>query len=263
MSLTEYLSMNVKINKDKSIGKVLYIVEGGSTEFFILSKIFNKILDYQFERITRTLPYKKFNSKVNPTSKVFVINTETSNIKTISKDNEFLDNLFTELIESYDFDVNDAAIYYLFDRDPKSNTDIEFISYMLKILKNARDNDDYDKQGLLLLSYPSIESFTLSNFRNNSFDYTASTGDELKDILDNERINQSRISTKTLSFATNELLKSLERVGLLEFDIDNFGETNIKLFEHQENIYYSNGCYRALSLLCISLIDLGIIEITD
>ena len=129
--------MNVKINKDKSIGKVLYIVEGGSTEFFILSKIFNKILDYQFERITRTLPYKKFNSKVNPTSKVFVINTETSNIKTISKDNEFLDNLFTELIESYDFDVNDAAIYYLFDRDPKSNTDIEFISYMLKILKNG------------------------------------------------------------------------------------------------------------------------------
>ena len=134
---------------------------------------------------------------------------------------------------------------------------------MLKILKNARDNDDYDKQGLLLLSYPSIESFTLSNFRNNSFDYIASTGDELKDILDNERINQSRISTKTLSFATNELLKSLERVGLLEFDIDNFGETNIKLFEQQENTYSSNGFYRALSLLCISLIDLGIVEITE
>ena len=38
----EFQIMTVKLNKDKSIGKVLYIVEGNHTEPFLLSKIFNK-----------------------------------------------------------------------------------------------------------------------------------------------------------------------------------------------------------------------------
>ncbi len=258
-----YLSMNIQINKNKSIGKVLYIVEGESTELYVLSKIFNKILDYQFERITRTYPYQKYNSKENPTSKVFVINTESSNIKSIDKDNSFLDNLFQELIENYDFDINSAAIYYLFDRDPKSNIDTKFITSMLNVLKNSRSNDDYNEQGLLLLSYPSIESFTLSNFRNDSFNFTSATGSELKRILNIEKINQSKINEDSLCFATNELLKFLNQINLSDYNIDEFGETNMKIFEYQEDIFKKEGFYRAASLLCISLIDLGIIEITQ
>lgn len=37
--------MNVRINKEKSIGKVLYIVEGNKTEALILYYIFCKIYD--------------------------------------------------------------------------------------------------------------------------------------------------------------------------------------------------------------------------
>ena len=45
-----------------------------------------------------------------------------------------------------DFDVDNAAIYYLFDRDNKSNTDSLFIKNMISRLVNSRDNEGYDRQ---------------------------------------------------------------------------------------------------------------------
>lgn len=74
-----------------------------------------------------------------------MINTEESNIKFIAKDNEYLNNLFIELITEYDFDVDNAAIYYVFDRDDHSNTDNEFIKSLMSSLVNSRDNPDYNK----------------------------------------------------------------------------------------------------------------------
>jgi hypothetical protein len=73
--------MDICLNKNKSIGKVLFIVEGGRTEPYILRKIFTTIFDYQMEMIIRDKKYTKYNSKENPTSQVFVINAEESNIK--------------------------------------------------------------------------------------------------------------------------------------------------------------------------------------
>lgn len=64
-----------------------------------------------------------------------------------------MNNLFVELIENYDFDVDNAAIYYIFDRDNQSNTDTEFLEEMLSVLMNSRENIGYERQGLLLLSY--------------------------------------------------------------------------------------------------------------
>ena len=37
---------NLKINKNKSIGKVIIVVEGESEEFKIMKHIFTKILNY-------------------------------------------------------------------------------------------------------------------------------------------------------------------------------------------------------------------------
>ena len=91
--------MNITLNKDKSIGKVLYIVEGGKTEPYILHKLFTKVFDYQVEMIIRDKGYRKYNSKENATSQVFIINAEESNIQYIKKDNQFLNSLFAELIE--------------------------------------------------------------------------------------------------------------------------------------------------------------------
>lgn len=59
----ESRDMNVRINKEKSIGKVLYIVEGNKTEALILYYIFCKIYDYQFESILRGKGYHKYDEK--------------------------------------------------------------------------------------------------------------------------------------------------------------------------------------------------------
>lgn len=252
--------MNIRLNKEKSIGKVLYIVEGGKTEPYLLHRIFCKIMNYQLETILRDKSYQKYNSKENVTSQVFVINAEESNIKYIDRDNQFLNNLFVELIENYDFDVDNAAIYYIFDRDNQSNKDTEFIRNLLSVLVNSRDNV-YTRQGMLLLSYPSIEAFTFSNFVTNSFEQGFKTGDALKKHLNECKINQSRINENTVKHATEELLSALEELQIEELDVDAFGESNLKIFEQEEVQYEKNNLYIALSLLCVSLIGLGILEI--
>ena len=252
--------MNIRLNKEKSIGKVLYIVEGGKTEPYLLHRIFCKIMNYQLETILRDKSYQKYNSKENVTSQVFVINAEESNIKYIDRDNQFLNNLFVELIENYDFDVDNAAIYYIFDRDNQSNKDTEFIRNLLSVLVNSRDNV-YTRQGMLLLSYPSIEAFTFSNFVTNSFEQGFKTGDALKKHLNECQINQSRINENTVKHATEELLSALEELQIEELDVDAFGESNLRIFEQEEVQYEKNNLYNALSLLCVSLIDLGILEI--
>lgn len=253
--------MNILLNKEKSIGKVLYIVEGGKTEPYILHKLFTKIFNYQVEMIIRDKGYRKYNSKEHLTSKVFVINAEESNIKNIDKDNEFLNRLFGELIENYDFDIDNSAIYYLFDRDNKSNTDTKLIEKLITSLKNSRENANYLRQGLLLLSYPSIESFTLSNFKENSFCEKFATGDRLKTYLHKKRINHQNITEQTLVTAAKELFKAFQFMNIDNYDIDNFSACNMDIFNYEEESFSKESMYQALSLVCISLIDLGLIEI--
>lgn len=258
----EYRDMNIQLNKGKSIGKVLYIVEGGKTEPYLLHRIFCNLLDYQLETILRDKGYRKYNSKENATSQVFVINAEESNLQFMDKDNKFLDKVFAELIEHYDFDVDNAAIYYIFDRDSESNTDTEFIRSLLSELVNSRDNG-IARQGMLLLSYPSIEAFTFSNFADESFLHGFETGNALKQYLHECKINHSRISEETLLHAVEELMNAMESMDLGVWDVDAFGPVNMRIFETEENGYERAKVYYALSLLCISLIDLGIIEVED
>ena len=46
----------MKINKDKHIGRVLFIVEGSKTEFAILYRIFCKLLGYSYIEKRRNYP---------------------------------------------------------------------------------------------------------------------------------------------------------------------------------------------------------------
>ncbi|UZP02616.1 hypothetical protein JW813_12950 [Clostridium botulinum] len=250
-------------NKEKSIGQVIFIVEGANTEFYLLHKIFTKIFDYQYERITRYKPYKKYNSKINDLSKVIVINTEESNIKFVDEKNEYLNQLFEKLIDEYRIDVSNAAIYYIFDRDSHSNTDKVLINNLLSTLKNSRENDDYYMQGLLLLSYPAIESFTLSNFDIESYLKVFDKGSEVKEYLASNKLNQKDINEESLLQAVNQFDLALKRLEIETYDIDNFGDTNKVVFEKQEELYSKDKKYNILSLLSIALIDLQLIDFVD
>lgn len=256
----------MKINKSKGIGKVLFVVEGEDTEFYILRKIFTQIFDYQCEELSRNskrvggLKYRKYNNKINPFSSIFVVNTEESNIKFVDDENEFLNQVITQLRYEYRFPVDNAAIYYIFDRDCHSNTNAGFIRNLMGKLRHSRDNNGFLTSGLLLLSYPSVESFTLSNFNNAEHEKWFSTGTILKQYNNGCKINHQKINTETLIKAVLEMINTLNELDVQEINPDDFYETNIGVFDIQEGHFTKKNLFRALSFLCVALLDLGLIE---
>lgn len=59
------------------------------------------------------------------------------------------------------------------------------------------------------------------------------------------------------------MINALDIIGVSDYDLDNFGVSNRKIFDYQENYYGNNKMYKILSLLCIVFIDLGLIEIEE
>lgn len=116
----------MKLNKNKHIGRLLFIVEGSQTEFSILRRIFCNLLGYSYIEKRRNKP-TYFISTKDRFSRVAVINTHESNIRDISQNETYLDDVFDVLREQYQFPFDQSAIYYLFDRDPKSNADSALI----------------------------------------------------------------------------------------------------------------------------------------
>lgn len=253
--------MTITLNKEKNIGKVLFVVEGLKTEFFLLRKIFTQILDYEYKELDRIDKYRRYNDKEGIESSIFVINSEESAIKFVSNDNEFLNNLFRRLIDEYQFPVDRAAIYYLFDRDVKSNTDREYIAKLIRDLSHSRDNNGFSRQGLLLLSYPAVESFIVSNFIDDTVHLEVEKGGEVKALLHQMKLNQSRIDERSLTKAVEEMEKAFLQIGVSHYDLDDFAPTNLDVFHHQEQHYDQHATYKLMSLLSIIFLDLGIIEI--
>ena len=249
----------MKINKDRSIGRVLYIVEGSKTEFVLLRKIFCNIFGFEYIEKRRNEEDVFYKSN-NPLSTVAVINTSQSNIKDIS-DDKYLADIFEMLINEYHFPVDKASIYYLFDRDPLSNTDVKVIQQYIDTLKNPMDNDNGMKAGLLLLSYPCIESYLISSFQKESYNIQFGIGAKLKKYIgQHSEIQMNKISAETLRVATEEFLSYLQHIEQ-EWDVDNFSKTSHIIFDLQEAKYASSGVYDLFSMLTLSFIQLGIIEV--
>lgn len=247
----------MKLNKDKHIGRVLFIVEGSQMEFSILRQIFCNLLGYSYIERRRNRP-DEFTSKQDKYSQVAVINTQESNISDISEET-YLEGLFNLLREKYKFPVDQSAIYYLFDRDPKSNTDTALIENYILSLADPYDNDDF-KAGQLLLSYPSIESYIISNFRDTSA-LRFSLGKEAKAYNGNNTdIQLNKISEETLMCAAGEFLKYLESEEIA-WDIDDFSGASHTVFTKQEADYLAEKGFRVFSMLTLAFLQMGIIEL--
>ena len=255
----------LKFNPDKVIGTVIYIVEGQSTEFNLLKTIYGKILSYDYIEQRRGQPAKFIDNRC-PHNRVFVINSSESNISDIS-DKDFLENICEYLINEYGMDLDNAAKFYIFDRDPGSNTNSELIKYYLRVLAEPYGDDtDYEKGGLLLLSYPAIESFVLSNFLEDTYKLRFRLGSEMKSFIGEEQnarvIQQNKITSETLKFAANEFIRYLDYVDT-EFDLSNLEKMNMTVFETEEKLFEKEEVYAAVSQLVISLIYLGIITVNE
>ena len=264
MADCQILNKKFKLNKDKNIGSVLYIVEGERREINLLGYIFKDILKYdEVIGIDRTGNERiKYISKENKNSKVFIINSEQSNIQSIAN-TEFRDKQ-VKILKQYDdeFDYEDIPIYYIFDCDRIN--DKKVIENIIKTYVNAREpseENEYDSiGGMVLLSYPSIESFVISNFEeemykfHERFDFKEKT---LKQYIGDNMYDNHKMSIDTLSNAFLELINSLEKIDVSKINLDNTKEFNTDIFNYEQSV---NNRYM-LSLLLISFVDLGIIEI--
>ncbi|MHC1773565.1 MAG: hypothetical protein AB9907_17865 [Flexilinea sp.] len=124
---------------------------------------------------------------------------------------------------------------------------------------HAYDNED-GSQGLLLLSYPAIESFMISCLCKNSFQFEFGTGKDLKQFAGKSQFNQQLIRGETEFLCSiHELESFFHSIGIDNFDIDNFRETNLQVYDAERNYYKMSKAFRLASLLSIVFFDLGII----
>lgn len=255
--------MSFYLNKEKRIGSVIYIVEGYVKEFTLLKHIFTKILDYDFIEVKGSNDINlRFISKKDKNSKVCVIKSETSNISSINSYTNYLDEIFKELYSEYDIDVNNSAVYFIFDRDRSSNKNPGLIKDLLNTLNNSRDNEGYEMNGLLLMSYPALESYIISCFEDYEY-FKKIDAKKLKEYLNDNNFNQNLIKQDHILRASNKMIESIYQLtGLLinENHLDNFGKINLKIFGEEEKNYHDFDYYILLSLLSVSFWDLGIIS---
>ena len=144
------------LNKNKRIGNVIYIVEGDKDEIELLSNIFTRIFDYTIVSYDKRNDYIRLNNDRDKYSKVFLIPAEHSAISRFNPEEEYYDCIYNRL-SKYGLDVENSAIYYLFDRDRLSNRPGSILKNIKKY-RNSRDNG-IEMNGLFLLSYPSVEAY--------------------------------------------------------------------------------------------------------
>ena len=249
---------SLKINKNKSIGEVVIVVEGEKEEFKLLKHIFTKILDYNYVQVRRNKIMKdKFESKNNKNSTIIVANTSNSNIKTIMEDKNYKDKLYNLLKKEYNRSLKNVPIYILWDRDADSNTS-DVVLKTLNTFTSSLDND-YNMNGLLLLSYPCVESFELSNFIKQFWKTNFSSAMDAKKKMKEIIPELTDIDEKSLMLAIENMHRTMYFYGIRKYDPSNFKKENLKIFRKESEEYLNNKYFNALSLIGIMLIDLGII----
>lgn len=248
----------MKLYKNKRIGKVIIIAEGARHEFSLAKKIFVDVLGYtQIEKRRNCARF--YIRKKDPHSVVAVVNARTSNIASINE-NEYLDEIFEGLIEQYGFDIDNAAIYYLFDRDPESNKDTRLITNLIAKLQNSRENYDNLRGGMMILSYPSIEAYEISHFVDESFQLKMRLGSEAKKYINqnSSAVSINKISGESIVHAAVEMRRFLEEREI-DIDFDNFSDINSAVFMREESYLHEEGSFRLLSMFSCVLMDLGVL----
>ena len=257
---------NLKINKDKTIGPVVIVVEGEEDEFRLLKHIFTTILDYNYITIKRNKIMKhEFQSKTNKNCNVIIANTKSSSIKTITDDGEFKDKLYQILKKEYKRSLKNTPIYIMWDRDKEIDEDKIIDDYYRKAINtfySAQDNE-YEMNGLLLLSYPCHESYNLSNFYKRLWKKTYHTSAECKHEFNNSIHYIKDINDKTLLLAVENMHHSMMEYGIRNYDPSNLKKLNNTIYRKEEEWFRNTKYFKALSLISIMFIDLGIIVEED
>lgn len=248
----------MKICKDRPIGKVIYVVEGEKTEVLLLKHIFVEIFSFTFIESKRNgEDILHFKSDVNKGSQVYVIVGKRPQVVGLTRDASYLEETYNRLNYEFRLEPEEAALFYIFDRDRESNPAGLMRSFIGK-LKNSRDNGN-DMNGALLISYPCIESYLVNAKETEAFH---GCGKEIKRYVYRQKYFIENLTEKDLIFATEVLLRFLRRIRNEDFrfdELDDLSGINSSVFHFEEQKYYKDKVYFTLSLLGLSFLDLGLI----
>lgn len=250
---------NLKINRNKTLGRVIVVVEGEDEEFKLLRHIFENILGYSYEEFNRRNKTMKkcFINKKNPNSMIIVANTNGSSLSSVIDDTEYQEKLYKLLQEDYQESLSNIPIYLIWDRDRFTNSS-DTVKLILDMYSNSRDNG-FNMNGMLLLSYPCVECYELANFQKKEFKNSYSTSEECKREKNKSKFRIKNINEKSLLLAVENMHRVLLDFDIKNYNTDNFKHTNKKIFRKQEEYYKKEKLIRSLSLISIMLIDMGII----
>lgn len=252
----------ITLNKNKSIGKAVFIVEGDKKEHTLLGYIFKEILEYSIIDVKRnSAPISKYVSSSNPDSRVFVVSSGTSNITSAGKSGkDYLDQVFLKLFNEYSLDITNAAVYYIFDRDNESNMFCE-AEKLTQTLRNSRDNG-IESNGLLLLSYPCIEAYIKSCVDEYTHEVIDTPG-SMKRVVSDARYQYNKINSESIIRACNNMLIGIKEIcgrDISHIDLDDFTEVGCRILNLENDWYLDKKQYMLLSLLSVAFLDLGIID---
>lgn len=256
----EYLNTirSLKINLKKNIGPVVIVVEGADYEFDLFNAIFRRVLNYRLVTKSRNqADYKEYSEyvmKENENSKFIIINTKNSNIGTIEDDEDYRNEVYKMAYEKYEIDLKNCPLYFVWDRDHASNNH-KIVRKLLKELQNPYENSNYES-GLLLLSYPCVEAYTISCFEKKK-EYIDKNIKEY--VIKDKKYWLTNLDKHKIQYATLDMINKIYKLGIREFDIDNIGQINEQLFDKEEKIFESKNKYYLISLISYILLDLGII----
>lgn len=254
---------SLKINLKRNIGTVLIIVEGAADEFELLKQIFRKILHYNYVEKSRNQQnfknYDEFVMKGNENSRVIVINSKNSNLSSIKKDKDYLNEIYIKLYTEYGIDIKNINVYFIWDRDNRSNPK-GVVKELIEKLGNSIENKNGDMNGLLLLSYPCLESYIITSYDKTT---TLLKNDNLKKYIKERDYKISKINRYMLLNAVAMMHKIFLELGVDKYSLDDFSKTSLKLFEGQEKILENRKYYYLLSLISLILLDLNVITPRD
>lgn len=245
----------MRINRNKRIGNVIFVVEGKKSEPKLIRDVFQKIFGFDVYQTNKNEDLIRLGKSTDIYSKVVIITNNKPQIKCVLNETDYIDNLFG-LLTKHNISHEDSAIYYIFDKD---DNDEESIISLMDKFTNSRDNEGFEMNGLFLISYPCIESFYANCFIEN---HQAESSKSLKKFVNLNRyrnINEAALLNGVTNFY-NIVTKDF-KIQFNEFDFDNFGKVNNKIFKAEKDYFLKYKMYKTLSLVFVCLFDLDLVAL--
>ncbi len=248
--------MKVRINSNKRIGRVVFLTEGPKDEPNLLEAIFCDVLGYDVAVYDkRNGSTKRFVKRADPYSRIYVAAMPTSSIKNLPITKDYEDEIYNAL-KQYGLQMNEAAVFYLFDRDYQSNKQAA-VESSIGSLRNPYDNGE-SMAGALLLSYPCLQAYYCEA---HGIDVAFDSSHEAKVYVNTNSLKD--LNDRDVYTAASDMLGALKEIRRRDFavsELDDYSLINRDVYRYEE-ARRATQKYRTLCLLSLALFDLGVLEI--